>query len=259
MKRIILGVVVALALVACANHGKKVKIEGTKGEVYYKGEGVTEDDAKKTGEFLKSEGYFNNDRGATTQITKEGDTYTVRFVYKKDVADTLKAIDQLFKGLAYKMSKSVFPGKHVNIALASDQMKDYKTIAWDEAYAKSLEEPATPATDDSQITLTGYDSNELGDIMFYWKDVSDDEAKSIADYIVKNGAFNGGQAKIIISKEGDRFVVKYPVADGTLDNATNVAEFDKVTKEIKDNLFANVPYTFIATDTNLQTLKSWEY
>ena len=60
MKKIMLSLLVVVALTACSNHGKKVKIEGTKAEVYYKGDGVTEDDAKKTGEFLKSVSLFNS-------------------------------------------------------------------------------------------------------------------------------------------------------------------------------------------------------
>ena len=119
MKKIILSLLVVVALTACSNHGKKVKIEGTKGEVFYKGDGVTEDDAKKTGAFLKDQGFFSSEKGASVQVTKEGEEYTMRFVYDKDVYDTLKKVDALFKLVGATASKEVFGGKKVNIALAN--------------------------------------------------------------------------------------------------------------------------------------------
>ena len=45
-KKILPVLAVVLVLSACQNHGKKIKIEGTQSELYYKGDGVTEDDAK---------------------------------------------------------------------------------------------------------------------------------------------------------------------------------------------------------------------
>lgn len=148
MKQFILGFLAVISLAACSNHGKKVKVEGTKGEVLYKGEGVTEDDAKKTGELLKSAGYFNAEKGSTVQVTKEGDTYTLRFVYDQKIFESMPGAEDGFKMIAIKASKELFGGAKVNIALASKSMKDFKTMPFDEAMAKSMEAPA-PVTEDT--------------------------------------------------------------------------------------------------------------
>lgn len=153
MKKIILVLLAAISLSACTNNGKKITVEGTKGEVYYKGDGVTEDDAKKTGNFLKEQSYFSGDKEASVQITKEEGAFIIRFVYNKEVYEKLAGADDAFKLLAIKASKEVFGGEKVNIALADKSFKDFKSIPYDEATAKALNEPAPPTeTPDSLNT-----------------------------------------------------------------------------------------------------------
>ncbi len=258
MKKIILSLLVVVSLTACTNYGKKVKVEGTKAEVYYKGEGVTEDDAKKTGEFLKSASLFNSGKGASVQITKEGEEYTIRLVYDKAVADTLKGIDEAFKLIAAQASKEVFGGKKVNIALANKSFKDFKTIPYDEAVAKSLE---TPTTTDGETVLTkaDFDHDSAGDIDFYWKGISDEESKTIADYIVQNGSFAGGTAELYMTKEGDRYLIRFPVIESARTDATIISKLGEVSKQIKDNVFADAPFSFYMTDERYNTIKAWDY
>ena len=172
MKKIILALLISIGLMACSNYGKKIKIEGTKGEIYYKGDGVTESDAKKTGEFLKDI-FFTSDKAASVQISKEGEEYLLRFVYNKSIYDTLKGADNAFKIIAAQASKEVFGGKKVNIALADDSFKDFKTIPYDEDVAKSLEKPAPSSTDDVMVNKTGFDHEKAGGVNFYWKGISD--------------------------------------------------------------------------------------
>jgi hypothetical protein len=258
MKPIILSLLVALSLTACTNYGKKVKVEGTKGEVYYKGDGVTEADAKKTGEFLKEQ-FFSSNKKASVQLTKDGEEYTIRFVYLKSVYDSLKGAEEAFKKVAIKASKELFAGKKVNIALANDHFEDYKTIPYDEALAKSMEAPP-PVKEKPAYTKDDFDHDSEGGVNFYWtKDVSDKESKIIADYIVKNGAFTGGTAEIYMAKQDDRYILMFPIKESVRNDASYLATIEKVSKEIKDNAFANVPYSFYATDEQMHTVKAWDY
>ncbi|MDZ4794988.1 MAG: hypothetical protein SGI83_11970 [Bacteroidota bacterium] len=256
MKKIAYIILAAVSLTACSNFGKKVEVPGTKAEVFYKGDGVTEEDAKKTGEFLK-ESFFSADKKASVQLTREGEEYTIRFVYDKTVFDTLKGIEDIFKEVGIKASKQLFDGKKVNIALANSSFKDYKTILYDEAMAKRLEAP--PATDETTISKADFDHDSAGGVDFYWKGISDEESKMIADYIVQNGSFNGGRAEIYMTKSGDRFTLRFPVIESARNDASFVTDLEKVTKQIKDNVFANVPYSFYMTDENMNTVKAWDY
>jgi len=157
MKKIILILLAGVMLTACSNHGKKVKVDGTKGEVYYKGDGVTEADAKKTGDFLKTQGYFTAENGSSVQVMKDGENYTMRFVYDKKIFETLEGAENAFKGLAIKAATEIFGGKKVTIALADKSFKDYKTIPYDEAMAKEMTTPApteenTVAPEETTVT-----------------------------------------------------------------------------------------------------------
>ena len=250
MKKVILAIVIAASLASCSDYGKKVKVDGTNTEIFYKGEGVTESDAKKTGDFLKKE-FIQDNKKASIQITKEGEVYTLRFVYDKKVADTLKGLDDIFKLLAFNISKEVFGGKKVTVALADDGFKDFKTIPFDETIEKRLEAPS--------IDLSTYDHDTMDGVKFFWKGLSDDESKTIAEYIVKNGAFRGGHSEIYMTKEGDRYILKFPIMASARTDASYISEMERVSKEIKENAFANVPYSFVATDEQLNTFKQWDY
>ena len=259
MKKIILSLLVVVALTACTNYGKKIKVEGTKAEIYYKGDGVTEEDAKKTGEFLKEASLFDSGKEASIQITKEGEVYTIRLVYDKAVADTLKGIEDVFKIMGAQASKDVFGGKKVNIVLANKSFKDYKTIPYDEAVAKSLEALATPTEGETVLTKSDFEHDSAGDVDFYWKGISDDESKTIADYIVKNGSFSGGTVELFMTKEGDRFMIRFPVLEASRTDPALIAGLEKISKQIKDNVFADVPFSFYMTDERLNSVKAWDY
>jgi hypothetical protein len=177
-------------------------------------------------------------------------------VYDKNVYDTLKGIEDLFKEVGINASKQLFDGKKVNIALANSSFKDYKTIPYDEAMAKAME---TPAATEKIVSKTSFEHESAGGVNFYWKGISDEESKTIADYIVQNGSFGGGSAEIYMTKSGDRFILRFPVIESARNDAEYVATLEKVTQQIKDNLFANLPYSFYMTDENMNTVKAWDY
>ena len=111
MKSIILSVVVALAITSCTNYGKKAAIEGSKAEVYYKGDGVTEAYAKKLGAYLKDViKYFDAEKRQSVQLMKsKDDGYDIRFVVdKKKLEETAAEIIKLLnmrKVNRFKQSK----------------------------------------------------------------------------------------------------------------------------------------------------------
>ena len=246
----VLALLLITGLSSCSNYGKKVKIEGTKGEVYYKG-GATETEAKKVGDFLKGTGFLAKDKVASIQVVKEGSEYTVRFVYNKEFYEKTAGLENLFKAYGANMSREVFNGQRVNIALSDNTFKDFKKIPYDESAVKALEGEAFVKED--------FDHDTAGDIDFYWKGISDEESKTIADYIVKNGAFSGGPVEIYMTKQGDRYLLRFPVKKEYENNESLIGIIEKASKEIKENVFADRPYTFQMTDEKLNALKSFEY
>ena len=256
MKKFLLGLLLITAITSCTDYGKKHKVEGTKGEVYYKGEGVTEEDAKKTGEFLRKERFFNDGKGASVQISKEGDAYLMRFVYDKDVYDTLKNVDELFKLLANRASKNIFDGKKVNIALASRTFKDYKTIDFDPSVADIDE----PGDDDKLLKSKSEYSHKFEEgVDFYWYGVADEEAKIFSDYVVSNGSFGGGTAELYMTMKDGRYIITFPTTREGLENTEAMVKVEEVANQIKDNVFQDAPYSFYATDVNGVIYKAFDF
>jgi hypothetical protein len=267
MKRFFVIPVVALSLLSmglmsCNDFGKRVKVEGTKGEVFYK-EGVTEDEAKKVGDVLK-DGFLGNEKAASLQVTKQNDEYTVRFVYDRSYYEKNPQFEKEFRDYASRISKEVFDGKKVNVALADEQFRDFKTFPFaEESEAKTEFEDsglAPPAPTAGPVeSVDDYSHETRGDVNFFWKGMSDSDSKTIMDYIVQNGAFNGGTAHLYMNKVGDRYTIQFPVKEEYRDNAAIIAEVDRVSREIKENVFPNNPFTFEMTDVKLVAFKSFDY
>jgi hypothetical protein len=263
MKNVLRVPVIALlfsaALLSCNNYGKKIKVEGTKAEIYYK-DGATEEDAKKLGDFLKQDEFINDKKATSIQVLKENGGYTVRFVYSKDYYDKNEGIEKSFKEYAAKISKDVFNGNKVNIALADNKFKDFKTIPYQqpvEAVVETGLAPAAPSA--SSLDTKEYDHDKAGGVTFFWKGISVNQSKIIADYIVQNGAFAGGTAEIYMTKEGDRFILRFPVKEEYRNDPEIIAEVEKVAKLIKQNVFVNDPYSFQMVDEKLNAVKSFDY
>jgi hypothetical protein len=253
------------ALTSCNNYGKKVAIEGTKGEVYYKGEGVTESDAKKLGEFLKTSGFLSGDKPASIQLSKVGERYLVRFVYNKEYYEKNEGLDKFFQSFGLQMSKKIFNGSKVDIALSDKSFNDFKSIPYSETAANKEENPVinpenNPVKENTSFNKDDFEHDTQGGVEFFWKkDIPDQESKTIADYIVKNGAFSGGTAEIYMIKEGDRYILKFPVKADYRNDIATINEIEKVSKQIKENVFPNTPYSFQMTDEQLTSLKSFDY
>jgi hypothetical protein len=110
-------------LAACNNYGTKLTYK--KGELYYTSS-VNESDAKKLGDFL-DKNYFTDDKEATVQLNKEGDTYQVKFVVK-DGAEKDQTIVDNFHQFGAQISKEVFKDQKVEIHLTDNTLKTVKVV-----------------------------------------------------------------------------------------------------------------------------------
>jgi hypothetical protein len=104
-----------------------------------------------------------------------------------------------------------------------------------------------------------YKDVTIGSVTYYWKGVSEEDSKRITDYIAKNGAFEGGIAEIYITQDGNHFLLRFPVKKPYQDDASTIAQVEKVSREIKENVFANNPYSFQMTDEHLNVIKAFDY
>ncbi len=118
-----------LLLTACEDYGKSVKIN-EKSEVFYKGEGVNESEAKNLGDFLLKQQYFNTQEERTVQLMKEGDSYVVKFIVDQE---KIKQQDSATVSTGFKVwhmwiQDNVFNGAKVKLVLADEKLNDLREV-----------------------------------------------------------------------------------------------------------------------------------
>ena len=62
-----------------------------------------------------------------------------------------------------------------------------------------------------------------------------------------------------MTKEDGRYILRFPMIASAITDPAYISELNKVTKQIKDNVFANEPFSFYVTDEEMTTVKSWDY
>ena len=148
MKSIVLSLLLVASLTACKkNLGKKVLIEGTKAEVYYKGDGVTEADALKLGAWLKNQNVINNTTDQSIILSKGDDSsYEIRLVGTGESSpERTQAMQQLGAGLSIE----VFDNKGVNIVIVDKNDKGLQVYPFSRDAVKQLQEALDKAKQDA--------------------------------------------------------------------------------------------------------------
>jgi hypothetical protein len=107
-------------------YGKKLTY-ANESEVYYTNK-ITEAEAKKFGDLLAKEGWFDKDR-KSLQLTKDkAGTYEVRVVAIEDIKTKIPNYVEVFKEFDKIISKEVFDGKPVKTDLCDKYFSTIKVI-----------------------------------------------------------------------------------------------------------------------------------
>lgn len=188
-------VAATLMLTACNNYGTKVQVTPT-AEVYYKGEGVTEADAKKLGDFLVQQGYFDSTKETTVQLLKEADTYVVKMVIdEEEVAKDKDFYKRFFWYLQQPIAEGVFSGAKTKIVFANDQLKDLETLG-------GIAKAATHANNR---------------VLYNPEGITESDAKNLDAYFVQTGFFTGAKPMdILLQKDKDEYSVRFLVDEAAL-------------------------------------------
>lgn len=110
-----------------SGYGKEYKLDA-KHNVYYKGDGVTEAQAKKLAEYLKEQSYFQDSIESTVQLVKVKDTFNINFVVdEKKLTKGYETNFLLFGGF---ISESVFNKAPVTIQLTNNMLKPFKNLGY---------------------------------------------------------------------------------------------------------------------------------
>ena len=251
--RLIAAVFVMSALTSCTDYGKKVTFTSNKGEVYYKGDGVTEADAKSTGKFLEDNQYFlKDDKERSVQISKKDNRIQCRLVVDEKGLASIEDADGKFALLGAMMSKAVFNNTPVDIIYTDNKFSDKKTIPFNSSLGNAVD----ISSEIKNMKKRSYMANTL----YYAPDIEENAADTIEKYLVKSEFFTPkGNNDILLSKSADngahfRFPVKASFA-----NEAGLQKVEDFAKQLKADMFEGVPMQFEVLDENLKTLKTFNY
>jgi hypothetical protein len=119
-----LAMVVLLAVtLACSQYGEKLEYNG--GELYYT-KNVTETEAKKLGDYMVKEGFYDGTK-KSVQLDKDGSTYQFRMVVLKDKQND-PATAATMKTVANELSQNVFNNAPTEVHICDDQLKTLQVV-----------------------------------------------------------------------------------------------------------------------------------
>jgi hypothetical protein len=122
--RYLLGLALLLLISSCNNYGKKLKYGNN--EVYYT-TSVTEEQAKKLGDYLEKAKFFTGDRRKSVQLDKSADTFLFRMVVMDKFLNDPAYIES-GKTSITELSQNVFDMKPVVIHFCDDHLKTIRIV-----------------------------------------------------------------------------------------------------------------------------------
>ena len=239
MRKIILPLVLAFALMSCTDYGKKVSSSNI--EVYYK-EGISKEQAEKTARlFVMALNASNpNDKATKSfQLQRTGDTVLLKMVADKSKLGLVG--DEAFYAITTLLSDSVFSGGPVNLTLTDDKFNGFKNFAFKKETVPSWG-----------------DKYESGNVELYANAVGSMTAKELAAYL--ETYFNPASTfsfQVSKNEQGD-FVLKM-VIDPASVNSISKADMADASGKISEKVFNGSPVIFELTDGNFNTLRSFAY
>ena len=251
--RLGLAVLLLGTLVSCTNYGTKVTFAEHKGEVFYKGDGVTEADAKSLGKFLEDNEFFlKDDKKRSVQISKKDNRIQFRMVIDEKGFSQIKDADEKFAMLGAMMSREVFKNTPVDVIYTDAGFNDKKTIAFNPALTNAV----SISTEIKNMKKKNYMANTL----YYAPDIEESAADTIMNYFIKSDFFtSSGNNDILLSKSADngahfRFPVKASFA-----NEAGLQKVQDFAQQLKTDMFDGVSMQFEVLDENLKSLKTFNY
>lgn len=130
-------------------NGKKYEIDKNH-HVFYKGDGVTKDDAKKTGDFLKEIGLVDESKGMDVQIKADKPTDDVKFSLVFDKSKVTPEVESSALAIGAQLSTSVFNGRKIMVVLADDNLDEIKNLGYATAAQTQTQPNDVQQTDDNK-------------------------------------------------------------------------------------------------------------
>jgi hypothetical protein len=201
------------------------------GELFYSVP-VTEDEARRVGEYLVQRQIFSDEQRSTVQFHQVEGQYRLQFVISPEyVDDPVTAIE--FGMVGRHIAAELLGGKPVEVNFTDAHLKLIKVVPL------------------SAIIMFG--KSEL----YYSEPVTDTEANSVGNQLVKAGYFNDSQAAAVhIARENDAFQLKFVINPAYKDDPGIKAAFIELSRGIASDALKGHPVVLHLCDGSFHTLYS---
>jgi len=233
--------------------------------IYYKGEGLTEANAKDLAEYLKEQEYFGGDHEASIQISKTDETKdTVNLKFVVDKSKLTPDIEKVFIQLGTLIPKKIFNGAPVDVYLANEDLEDIKNLG----YAKPADEEKTaiPQTQsspeqsgtDPAASLAPKYKEIIPNNKIYYSDAVAPELDTMTAYLSNAGFFlPDRQLSIVFDKNDEGYYLMLPFSEKYLNDDTFLQNVQKMDDDIQMKFFPDQHFTLYACDLNFKPAYSY--
>jgi hypothetical protein len=246
---------------SCNQFGEEVKFKNS--SIYYKN--ISEDEARRSGEFFQSIGYFTDTSNISVQITKPKDSVEIRFVIDKN--KMRPELEENFMVIASVLSDSVFKKAPLIVFLSDTDLSDIKRLG----VAVPIVETAAPGGDDAGSATSGdveailkqveKTASQLasnvkevnGNKLYYDNNVEAERVNALLEYLEQGGYFaEGGGHIAVLLKQNNSYVFKEAFTDQQIDSKQTTEALENVATSIKQALFNNDSFSFVVCNLQFQ-------
>lgn len=234
-------------------NGKKYALD-KKHNVYYKGDGLTETNAKDLAQNLKEQEYFSGDEEGSVQITKTAatkDTINLNFVV--DQTKVTPEIERAFLAIGAAIPKKVFNGAPINVYLVDTKIENPKNLG----YVKPTEDAAliTPSVEsspqqsiaDPAAQLAPKYKEVIAENKIYYSDAATDKLDVMTNYLSNAGFFKpGNKLSVVFDKNDKGYFLMIPFAEKYLNDQAFLENVKQMGEEIQGKFFPNDQFTMYA-------------
>lgn len=126
-------------------NGKKYEVDSTH-HVFYKGDGLTKDDAKNVGDYFKRIGYFKTGSEVDVQISAEKQKNDLKIAYIVAAEKITAEDDKAYLLISSVLADSVFKSKKMAVSLVNDNLEEIKNLGYTSTQSQVTETKQTDST-----------------------------------------------------------------------------------------------------------------
>jgi hypothetical protein len=227
---ILASAVVVLSAVYLFAPGGDARLTFKKGELYYNGP-VTQEQARRVGEYLVQQEVFSDEKASTVQLHQEQGLCRLRFVIDSAHADDPLVVIQ-FGTIGSEIARDVLGGRPIEVSVSDDHLNPIKVVP-------------------SSARLA-FGKGEL----YYTDPITVAEAKAIGEQLVQRGFFSDEkETSVHVSQEEGAYQLRFVIDPSRAADPEIRAAFRELSHAIAVAALGGRPVVVHLCDNHFRTMQ----